>query len=82
MAGFRDLHNRLIILLLNRIRGGELTERRLARMTGVSQPHIHNVLKGKRLFSAETADLVLRELDLDILDLIDPLELLQWRNRG
>lgn len=82
MAGFQELHRRLIVLLLSRIRGGEITERRLARMTGVSQPHIHNVLKGKRLFSAETADLVLRELELDVLDLIDPLELLQWRNRG
>jgi transcriptional regulator with XRE-family HTH domain len=50
-------------------------------MIGVSQPHVHNVLRGKRLFSTETADLILRDLNLDILDLLEPRELLQWQQR-
>ena len=41
----------------------------LARITGISQPHIHNVLKGKRLLSPEKADEVLRQLQIDLLDL-------------
>jgi transcriptional regulator with XRE-family HTH domain len=47
-------------------------------MVGVSQPHIHNVLKGKRFFSLETADQVLQSLGVDVLDLIDPEE---WNQR-
>lgn len=81
MAGFYDLHCRLRHLLQERIHNGELTERGLSRTSGISQPHIHNVLRGKRLFSTETADLILRDLDLDVLDLLDPLEVLEWQQR-
>jgi transcriptional regulator with XRE-family HTH domain len=48
-----------------------LTERGLARRAGISQPHLHNVLKGKRFFSLQTADLVLHELGLSVVDLIE-----------
>ena len=82
MPEFHRLHRRLILLLLERVQSGELTERGLARMTGLSQPHIHNALRGRRLFSAEAADAILRELHLDVLDLLEPKELLEWRNRG
>ena len=81
MLDFQQLHHRLTLLLLERVQGGELTERGIARITGVSQPHIHNVLKGKRLFSAVTADAVLRELGLDLLDLVERRELLEWQQR-
>ncbi len=81
MLDFEQLHRRLTLLLMERVRSGELTERGIARITGVSQPHIHNVLKGKRLFSAVTADAILRELHLDILDLVDRRELLEWQQR-
>jgi len=37
---------------------------------GISQPHIHNVLKGNRLLSWESADSLLRELNLDLLELM------------
>ena len=39
-------------------------------MAGISQPHVHNVLKGKRLFSPELADTILHVLRMDLLDLI------------
>jgi hypothetical protein len=81
MLGFRILNQRLTILLAKRVRNGELTERGLSRMTGISQPHIHNVLKGKRFLSTVTADAILQELHLDVLDLLDPRELLEWRQR-
>jgi len=81
MMDFQELRRRLTAHLRERVRQGEITERGLARLTGVSQPHIHNVLKGKRLFSMEFADAILRGLHLDLLDLIEPGELLEWRRR-
>jgi transcriptional regulator with XRE-family HTH domain len=67
---FHDLHGELIDYLNQCVQSGEITERGLARRTGISQPHVHNTLKGKRLFSWESADAILRELDVDLLDLI------------
>jgi len=72
---FQELERRFIENLRDRIRSGELTERRLARLAGISQPHVHNVLKGKRIFSLQTADLILNVLRLDLLDLVLPEEL-------
>jgi hypothetical protein len=65
---FAELSRRLIAHLRNRVRSGTATERGLARATGISQPHIHNVLKGKRMFSLQMADLVLFKLHLDLMD--------------
>jgi len=78
---FCDLHERLIENLRQRVRSGEMTERGMARATGVSQPHIHHVLRGKRLLSAVTADQILRQLNMDLLDLIELEELLRSRRR-
>lgn len=78
---FQELHLRLVAHLRDRVHSGELSERGLARLTGVSQPHIHNVLKGKRSFSTEISDIILFFLKLDLLDLIDPEELTKWKSR-
>lgn len=72
---FQELEQRFIEHLRQRIRSGDLTERRLARMAGISQPHVHNVLKGKRFFSLELADTILHVLRLDLRDLISPDEI-------
>jgi hypothetical protein len=72
---FQTFQDRLVVAIRARVRNGELTERRLARLTGISQPHMHNVLKGIRTLSPEVADLLLRELRLSLLDLLDPSEL-------
>ncbi|HEX3875498.1 MAG TPA: helix-turn-helix transcriptional regulator [Bryobacteraceae bacterium] len=76
---FRDLHDRLTDHILYRVRNGEMSERGLARRAGISQPHLHNVLKKKRLFSLESADLLLRELDISLLDLLVRPEDLTYR---
>jgi transcriptional regulator with XRE-family HTH domain len=68
---FQQLEQRFIEHLRRRIRSGELTERRLALLAGISQPHVHNVLKGKRLLSTALADTILEVLRLDLVDLID-----------
>lgn len=78
---FHDLQQRLIEYLRQRVRSGEVTERSLARVTGVSQPHMHNVLKGIRLVSVATADQILRNLDMDLLDLIELDEVLEFHRR-
>jgi transcriptional regulator with XRE-family HTH domain len=78
---FHDLQQRLIEYLRQRVRSGEATERSLARVTGVSQPHMHNVLKGIRLLSVATADQILRNLDMDLLDLIELDEVLEFHRR-
>lgn len=78
---FEDLHQRLVEHLRQRVRSGEVTERSLARSAGVSQPHIHNVLKGKRMLSAKMADMLLRHLHMDLLDLIGIEELLESQRR-
>ena len=72
---FQDLHARLIEYLRGSIQSGEVTERGLARLTGISQPHIHNVLKGKKVLSSQKADEVLRKLHVDVRDLIHPDEI-------
>jgi predicted transcriptional regulator len=68
---FHDLQQRLIEDLRKRVRSGAVTERGLARMTGVSQSHLHNILKGKRLLSLEKCDEILHQLQLDVRDLMD-----------
>jgi transcriptional regulator with XRE-family HTH domain len=75
---FFDLQQRLLDHLRRRVQSGEATERGLARQAGLSQPHLHNVLKGKRLLSVDMADDILRNLGMGVLDLIDPRELDAW----
>lgn len=68
------LQRRLLDQIRLRLSNGELTERRLARMAGISQPHMHNVLKGVRALTPEVADLLLASLGLSMLDMIAPEE--------
>jgi plasmid maintenance system antidote protein VapI len=72
---FRDLQNRLILFVVTKIRNGEFTERGLARVLGVSQPQLHNVLKGARPLKPAFADCLLEQFDIGILDLVQRAEL-------
>jgi plasmid maintenance system antidote protein VapI len=71
---FELLQLRLIAHVQQRVHRGELTERGLARHTGISQPHLHNVLKGVRALSPPMADLLLRHLHITLLDLLEANE--------
>jgi len=71
---FQLLHTRLVSHVRARVRNGEISERGLARITGISQPHIHNVLKGARLLSMEMADQMLQRLRIDLVDLLTAAE--------
>ena len=66
---FETLQDRLLKSVRWRVENGELTERGLAGLVGISQPHMHNILKGARSLSPETADRILRALEMSVLDL-------------
>ena len=78
---FNHLQQRLLDHLRHRVQSGQTTERALARLAGVSQPHLHNVLKGKRLLSLQMADEILHNLQLGVLDLIESGEWEAWQRR-
>jgi hypothetical protein len=79
---FELLQLRLIMNVHQRVQRGELTERGLARAIGISQPHLHNMLKGVRVLSPPMADLLLRHLHMTVLDLLDTDEITARRPRG
>lgn len=58
------------INISRRISNGELTERGLARRLGISQAHMHNVLKGARVLTPELADRILLEFHGSLEDVL------------
>lgn len=73
------LLQRLTQQLSYSVRSGETTERALAFRLGISQPHLHNVLKGCRPLTVEVADRVLAKLRLHALDLFEYKDLVEWQ---
>jgi hypothetical protein len=69
---FDDLKLLLLERIRRRVHNGEVSERSLARLIGVSQPHMHNLLKGTRALTDEVADGMLYQLRISLLDLCDP----------
>jgi transcriptional regulator with XRE-family HTH domain len=72
---FERLFRRLIEAVNLRIKNGEYTERGLARILGISQPQMHNVLKGARTLHVDLADRLLAKLGLSVLHLFEADEL-------
>jgi transcriptional regulator with XRE-family HTH domain len=68
---FEELLSRLRSWLDRQVHNGALTERGLARRAGLSQSHIHNVLKGVRILTPATADRILEALGLTVLDFLE-----------
>ncbi len=69
---FRTLQRNLLTHVRRRVVNGELTERGLARISGLSQPHVHHILSGSRGLSIGAADRMLHTLGMSIFDLIGP----------
>jgi hypothetical protein len=65
-----ELHRRLIETAQRRVRGGYISERGLARLCGMSQPHMHNVLKQIRSLSTDSADRLMQALQISVADLL------------
>lgn len=72
---FSTFQKRLLMHIRDLLSNGELTERGLARMVGVSQPHMHNVLKGVRELTTDVGDSLLGTLGLSLLELASSEEL-------
>jgi plasmid maintenance system antidote protein VapI len=72
---FEEAQHRAVAKIRDLIHRGEWTERGFARWIGVSQPHIHNVLKGQRKLSRNLLDQILRSLHCSIADLCTKTEL-------
>lgn len=64
---FREAYADLIVQLYARIRNGETSQRELARELGISQPHMNNVLKGRRTLSFDRADVLLNSIDASLV---------------
>lgn len=72
---FEVLQLRLLAFVNLQIKRGEYTERGLARILGVSQPQLHNVLKGARALHSGLADRLLRRFGISALELLTAAEL-------
>lgn len=68
-GNFSQLQQLVLYELRRRVRTGASTERGLAVAIGISQPHMHNVLKGARALSLKKTDAVLGYLGLSVWDL-------------
>jgi len=65
-----DLLGRVSGMARQAVQAGEISERALARRAGISQPHLHNVLKGIRTLSPGAAEQLMRALDLAVPQLL------------
>lgn len=74
-----DLFEAIRSELRKMVRNGQTTERGLARRAGVSQSHVHNVLKGTRLLTPSVADRLLGAMDISLLDVM--VEARGWPKR-
>lgn len=73
-----EIQDAFVESLRAKVRNGEITERALARLVGLSQPHLHNVLKGIRHLSPGVMDRCLYQLRLSVLDLMDRTKLISY----
>ena len=74
-VNFQTLQARLLAEVNTRIDNGYFSERALGRLTGISQPHLHNLLKGARKLSPQLADILLDQLGISVLYLLTADEL-------
>lgn len=78
---FGVLRGRLIEGLRSLVANGFYTERSLARCIGISQPQMHNILKGRRALTPEVADLAMERMSMSVLDLLLPEEVAEFERR-
>jgi transcriptional regulator with XRE-family HTH domain len=72
-ASFAELLDLVREEVRTRVRNGQTTERGLAMRVGISQPYLHNVLKGARQMTPDLADRLMLDLNLTVTDLF-----VQW----
>lgn len=76
-----ELLSRLLWFVRGKIRAGDWSVRSLAAELGCSQPHLNNVVTGKRPLTCELADAILWHFRIDLLDLLGPAERFAYAER-
>jgi predicted XRE-type DNA-binding protein len=66
----RQLHDRVRVELLRRIKRGTMSVSLLARLTGMTQAHISNFLHGNRSMSIDALDKMLSATRMEVDDLL------------
>jgi plasmid maintenance system antidote protein VapI len=79
---FFNLRELLLMRLRRMLETGAVSESTLARRLGVSQPHLHNTLKGVRGVTMQMADQFLESMGWSVLDLIELPDLESAAKRG
>jgi hypothetical protein len=69
-ASFEDAAGKLLARVRDCVRGGRVSGRALAKLAGLSQPHMHNLLAGKRGMTPGVADRLLDALGLSLRDIL------------
>ena len=67
--GVEELQSRVLAYARQAVRRGAISENRLAILIGLSQPHLHHILNGKRAARPRHADAIARALAITPLDL-------------
>ena len=73
VAGGMDIEDLIasVIEMANKeVRSGRISERQLARCSGISQPHLHNALHGARAFSPRAVGLLMQAMGVTVPDVI------------
>ena len=66
---FEQLRAEALAIIRHHIDNGYFTERQLARVARVSQPQVHNVLKGARAPSMTTLDRMCAAAHVDVAEI-------------
>lgn len=77
-----DLHARILEATRGRIRERSMTVNRLAALVRCTQPHISNVLNGRRQLTPLLADQLVTVLQLDPAELYGQEQLTRWAEGG
>jgi transcriptional regulator with XRE-family HTH domain len=70
LLNITQLCERVIELARQTVHSGSISERGLAKKANISQPHLHNVLKGIRTLSPEGMDRLLEALNVTVPEVL------------
>jgi plasmid maintenance system antidote protein VapI len=74
LLGFGAQADALLLKLRGIVANGIVSERRIAQVVGLSQPHIHHLLSGERTLTVQVADRLLRTLEISPVELLDEIQ--------
>lgn len=82
MISFLTLRSQFLEEVRRRIRNGQWTERRLAVTIGISQPHLHHILRELRTATPKISDALLEALNFSLLDCLPAPEIRKFLEKS